>query len=211
MRIPVIGVTGPIASGKTTVARFIAGDRGALVDCDALGARVLEAADVRKELVAAFGAIILGPGAAVSRSKLARVVFASDRNLERLNRIVRARLKRIISDEVLKRRVGADYIVLDAVLLFQYKFRFKVDYAVLTRASLATRITRVMRRDRISRVEALARVERQRKLEDGWARADVVLATDGSLERVRSEAERIRNRFLAHSRAIWRNSRCRKS
>jgi dephospho-CoA kinase len=211
MRVPVIGVTGPIASGKTTVARCIAGSRGTLVDCDALGARALAASDVRRRLVAAFGADVLDVDGVVSRSKLARRVFASDRDLERLNRIVRPSLKRIITDEVLKRRMRAEYIVLDAVLLFQYKFRFKVDYVVVTKASLTTRMRRIMERDRISRAEALARIERQRNLEDGWARADVVLATDGSIARLRSEAARVRDRFLTRMSERRRDTRCKRS
>jgi dephospho-CoA kinase len=169
MRVPVIGVTGPIASGKTTVARFIA---------------------------AKGGALIVTAGGAVSRRRLARVVFASDRNLDRLNRIVQPRLKRMITQEVLRRRAGAPYIVLDAVLLFQYKFRFKIDCIVVTRSSVAKRVARIMCRDGVSRAEALERIERQKKLEDDWARADVVISTEGSLASTRSEAVRIRDRFL---------------
>ena len=211
MRVPVIGVTGPLASGKTTVARIIAAAGGALIDCDALGARALETPGVRKRIVAAFGAGMLGAGGRVSRAKLARVVFADDRNLERLNRIVRTSLKRIITAEVRKSRVHAPYIVLDAVLLFQYKFRFKVDYAVATRASRARRLARIMRRDGVSRSEALARIERQRNLESGWTKADVSIATDGSRARVRSEAGRIRDRFLARTKTAERKARCRRS
>jgi dephospho-CoA kinase len=211
MRVPVIGVTGPIASGKTTVAKIIAAAGGALVDCDALGARALEEPGVRASIAAAFGAGVLGAGGAVSRRKLARVVFESDRNLERLNRIVRGPLKRIIAGEVSRRRARARYIVLDAVLLFQYKFRFKVDYAVVTRASRERRLARIMRRDGVSRGEALTRIERQRKLESGWAKADVSIATDGSLARVRAEAGRIRDRFLARPKTTGRKAQCRKS
>ena len=211
MRVPVIGVTGPIASGKTTVAKIMAAAGGALVDCDALGARALEAPEVRNSIVAAFGAGVLDARGAVSRRKLARVVFASDRNLERLNRIVRAPLKRIITREVLKRRARAPYIVLDAVLLFQYKFRFKVDYVVATRAFRAKRIARIMRRDGVSRGEALARIERQRKLESGWAKADVSIATDRKLANVRAEAGRIRDRFLARPDTTGRKARCRRN
>lgn len=211
MRVPVIGVTGPIASGKTTVARLMVGGRGALIDCDELGARALEAADVRKKLVDAFGARILDPRGKVSRRRLARVVFASDRDLSRLNRIVRPRLKRIITDEVRRRRSEAPYIVLDAVLLFQYKFRFKVDFAVATRASGASRLERIIRRDRISRAEALARIERQRGLEGGWAKADVVIATDRPAARVRSEVGRIRERFLASVWTTRRKARCKRN
>ena len=166
---------------------------------------------MRKKIVSAFGAGVLGAGGAVSRRKLARVVFAGDRNLKRLNWIVRAPLKRLITGEVLKRRADAPYIVLDAVLLFQYKFRFKVDYAVVTRASRAKRLARIMRRDGVSRSEALARIERQRKLESGWAKADASIATGGSLARVRSAAGRIRDRFLARPETTGRKARCRKN
>jgi dephospho-CoA kinase len=112
---------------------------------------------------------------------------------------------------VLRRRARAPYIVLDAVLLFQYKFRFKVDCAVVTRASRATRVARIMRRDGLSRRDALARIERQRKLEGGWAAADVSISTGGSLARVRAEAARIRDRFLATPKTAGRKARCRKS
>ncbi|MDD4856560.1 MAG: dephospho-CoA kinase [Candidatus Krumholzibacteria bacterium] len=201
MRAPVIGITGPIASGKTTVARLIAARGGALIDCDALGARALEATGVRRALVAAFGAGIMTAGGVISRRKLARVVFGSDRNLARLNRIVRPRLKRIITEEVLRRRAKAPYIVLDAVLLFQYKFKFKIDFVVVTRSSVAKRVMRIMRRDGVSRVEALERIERQKRLKDDWARADVAISTGGSLASMRGEARRIRDRFLAEAAA----------
>jgi dephospho-CoA kinase len=201
MRVPVIGITGPIASGKTTVARLIAARGGALIDCDALGARALEATGVRRALIGAFGAGIMTAGGAISRRKLARVVFGSDRNLARLNRIVQPRLKRIIAEEVLRRRAEAPYIVLDAVLLFQYKFKFKIDFIVVTRSSVAKRVARIMRRDGVSRVEALGRIERPKRLKDDWARADVAISTEGSLASVRAEARRIRDRFLAEAAA----------
>jgi dephospho-CoA kinase len=211
MRVPVIGVTGPIASGKTTVAKIMAARGGALVDCDALGARALASPEVRDSIVRTFGPGVLDARGAVSRGALARLVFANDRDLDRLNRIVRATLKRIITEEVLRRRACAPYIVLDAVLLFQYKFRFKVDYAVVTRAPRAKRIARIMRRDGVSRRDAIARIERQTRLEDGWARADVSIATGGSFARVRSEAAGIRDRFLAMHTTTGRKARCRKS
>jgi len=203
-RTPVIAVTGPIASGKSTVARFIAGRDGALVDCDRLGHRVLEAPAVRRKLAAAFGADVLTPSGQVSRRRLARAAFADDRSIARLNRIMRPALAKIITAEVMRRRARSEYIVLDAVLLFQYRFKFKVDRAVVTRASLETRLKRIMRRDGLSRAEALLRIERQRGLEDAWSRADESIRTDGSLARVRSRALRIRDRFLDRCRRAGR-------
>ena len=181
---------GPDRFGQNDRRADSSRERGALVDCDALGARALEAPEVRREdrrrVRRRRARRREGP---CRGRKLARVVFASDRDLARLNRIVRPRLKRIITDEVLKRRARADYIVLDAVLLFQYKFRFKVDYAVVTRASsrhasggsCAGTAFRAPRRS--------LRIERQRKLEERLGDGRRVIATDGSLARVRAEAE----------------------
>jgi dephospho-CoA kinase len=206
-RVPVIGVTGGIASGKTTVARFIAGGGGALIDCDAIGHRVLALPDIRDKITAAFGTGVLSPSGVISRKRLGRIVFASDRAVTRLNRIVRPTLKSMITEEVLERRRRARYIVLDAVLLFQYKFSFKVDYVVVAWASRETRLRRIMRRDHVSRAEALRRLERQRALRGAWSRSDVRVNAERPLTAVRREAEAIRNRVLGRFDATRRNMR----
>jgi dephospho-CoA kinase len=210
-RVPVIGVTGGIGSGKTTVARYLAGAHGALIDCDSLGHRALAVPEVRERLVAFFGRHILTRSGAVSRKRLSRIVFANGSALSRLNRIVRPSLRRIITGEVLGARARAPYIVLDAVLLFQYTFSFKVDYVVVTRASRETRLKRIMRRDGVSRAEALRRIERQGDLREAWVRADIRMNTDRPLSEVRREAASIRDRLLARGDARGRNLRCRRN
>jgi len=196
MRAPVIVVTGGIASGKTTVARAIAGSRGVLIDCDALGHRALGSADVKRRIVAAFGEGVLTRAGRVSRAKLGRLVFADARNMERLNAAIRPRLGRLIAGEVARLGRRAEYIVLDAVLFFQYTFTFKVDRVVLTEAPLETRLRRIMRRDGYSRGEALRRVASQAALEAGWANADVAIDTDRSPAAVARDARRIRDHVL---------------
>lgn len=207
MRTPVIVVTGGIGSGKTTVARAIAGSRGALVDCDALGHRALEHAEVRRKLVRLFGREILTPAGRVSRRRLARLVFAEGRNLNRLNAVIRPRLRSIISEEVRRRAARAEYIVLDAVLFFEYRFTFKVDRVVATVAPLETRLRRIMRRDGFSRAEALRRIERQAKLEPGWAKAEAQIDTDRPLPALKRDARRIREELLREASMSRRKKR----
>ena len=199
-RAPVIGVTGPVASGKTTVARAMAGRGSALIDCDRLAHRALDDPLVKWRLVSAFGGEILTTGGRVSRRRLRQAAFADERALARLNRIVRAKIRSIISAEVRRARARAEYIVLDAVLLFQYKFKFEIDFAVATRAPAAERTRRIMRRDGVSRAEARRMIERQRRLEKGWAKAEAVIRTGAPLSRVRREARRLRDEFLARRR-----------
>jgi dephospho-CoA kinase len=200
MRKPVIVVTGGIATGKTTVARLIAGRGGAMIDCDAIGHDALETDEAKSRIQRAFGRGILTASGRVSRSKLGRIVFSDARKLEMLNRLIRPTLKRMIRDEVARRKKTHDYIVLDAVLYFQYKFRFKADLVVRTIASEKTRLERLMTRDGMERRAARKRIERQKSLVGGWRLADVTVATDGSMERLVEEVERIRDRFLAAHR-----------
>jgi len=207
MRIPIIVVTGGIASGKTTVARALAGRRGALIDCDALGHRALAFPDVKRRITAAFGEGVLTRGGSVSRARLGGLAFADARSMARLDAAIRPRLRRLISAEVSRARRRAEYIVLDAVLYFQYTFSFNVDRVVLTTAPLETRVRRIMRRDARSREEALRRIARQKGLEALWARADVTIDTNRPRAAVARDARRIRDRVLRERAAPRRCER----
>lgn len=207
MRAQLIVVTGGIAAGKSTVARAMAGSRGAYVDADVLAHRAYEEPGCRRALGEKLGPGVFRGDGSVSRRRLAEVVFSDQRRLEALNRIVRPYVKRLVSERIAVLRRAADYIVLDAVLFFQYRFRFKADLVVLVRAPEEVRIRRMMRRDRLTRRQAFSRIERQRPLYDDWDRADVVIETDFPIERVRQEAVRIRDGFLARARRSRRRER----
>lgn len=166
------------------------------MDCDKLARGAYADKHLKEKLAQAFGPDVLTRAGNVSRSSLGRLVFSDDRSLDTLNRLVRPFVKEIISGEVRRLRHDAPYIVLDAVLYFQYKFRFKADLVVCAQAPLETRIKRVMRRDGISRREALMRIERQAPLERAWSGAHRVIATGGPAGLVERAAERIRDRFL---------------
>ena len=196
MRKPVIVVTGGIATGKTTVARALAADGGSVIDCDRIGHEVLDTKDVTRAVARAFGKGILTPSGRISRIRLGRIVFADQSKLDLLNRTIRPFLKRMISAEVIRSRQSAKYIVLDAVLYFQYKFRFKVDLVVRTVASKKTRLERLAKRDGMEREEALDRIARQEALAADWRKADISIRTDGPIERVVERTDRIRERFL---------------
>lgn len=196
MRPPIIVVTGGIASGKTLVARVLAERGGVVVDCDSVGHEALAVPALKRKLVEAFGEGILTVTGKVSRTRLGRIVFSDAHKLELLNRLIRPVLKEMISAEVKKLKSSARYIVLDAVLFFQYKFNFKVDFVVVTEASEKTRLKRLMQRDGLRREEALQRIERQKSLHDDWDGAGITINTDGPLNRVMKEVAHVRDRFL---------------
>jgi dephospho-CoA kinase len=132
-----------------------------------------------------------------SRPRRRAAARARERAPPRLNAIIRPRVRAIIEDAVRRGKARADYIVLDAVLLFRYRFRFKIDFAVAVRAPAGKRLERIVKRDGVSRAEARRIMERQRGLERDWKRADAVIDTGAPLADVRREARRLREVILA--------------
>lgn len=196
MNTPVIVVTGPIASGKSTVAGVIAADGGSLLDADKIANGVLEVEEVKERVLREFGSSVIDGSGAVSRGKLGDIVFSDPEKLKSLNNILYPYVKKKIDEEVLNIIGKVRYIVLDAVLFFQYKFNFKEDFVVVTKAAENVRIERLIKRDSIEEDEAEKRVEAQRPLYSDWEKGDAVINTFCSIEELKAVAEKIRNDFL---------------
>ena len=196
MKVPLIVVTGPIASGKSTVARVIAEEGGVYVDADMLAHAALEEPGFIEKLGEEFGAEVMGDDGKVSRLRLAGVVFPDQKKLDRLNIIIRPYVKKLAKEKLKELAETSKYIVLDAVLFLQYKFRLKADLVVLTDAPEEVRIRRMMRRNGFDRKEAELRIERQKDLFGDWEKAGVRLDTDIPIAEVREKAARIRDEFL---------------
>lgn len=196
MKISLIVVTGPIASGKSTVAKVMAEGGGTYVDADILAHEALDDPDFIKKLGEEFGPEVIGDDGRVSRLRLAGTVFPDQKKLDRLNVIIRPYVKKLARKKLKELEATSKYIVLDAVLFLQYKFRFKADLVVLTDAPEEVRIRRMMRRNGFDRNEAEQRIERQKGLFADWERAGIRLDTDMPLAALKKEAARIRDSFL---------------
>ena len=156
-----IGVTGPMASGKTDVARRFE-ERGArLVEGDALGWEVLRESEVRDRLGSLFGPGILAPDGSVDRGALGRIVFAEAPALDRLNAIVQPRLERRVRD-ALAEASGLGILVLDAALLGAWNLASELDGVVAVTAPAEMRIARLSKFKGFSPAVARERVLGQR-------------------------------------------------
>ena len=154
-----IGVTGPMASGKSAVARRFQAKGAVLVDGDALGWGVLRRPEVREALVRAFGAEVSGPGGGIDRAVLGRVVFRDPGAMARLNAIVQPPLLYAVRAELNRARNGI--VVLDAAMLTTWALEPELDGVVLTTAPAAERVRRLMAARGMDEEEARARIEGQ--------------------------------------------------
>ena len=193
-----VGLTGGIGAGKSTVARMLA-ERGAVVvDADELARRALDPGHPGYDrVVETFGEEVLGPDALIDRVKLAAAVFADEGKRRALESIVHPEVFRLLAEEVERRRDTDDVIVFDAPLIIETRFDEVCDVLVVVVATAEHQIERLARDREMSEPEARARIAAQISPDQRAARADVLLTNDGDLASLELEVdalwERLRN------------------
>lgn len=188
-----VGLTGNVASGKTTVADRWRDAGVAVIDADRLGHEVLaEDAEAREALIAEFGAGIVAPGGEVDRAALGESAFASPARVARLNAIVHPPLLERLDRELERTRAaGAELAVVDAALVFEFGLGEVLDVIVLVTAPAGVREER-LRRGRGMDAERFRRImETQIPDEEKLAACDYVIVNDGSIDRLREEADAV--------------------
>jgi dephospho-CoA kinase len=189
----IVGLTGSVGSGKSTVSNFFK-DLGAyIIDWDELARKAIRPhLAAWKETVDCFGKAILNDDLTIDRQKLADIVFSDKEKLARLNQIIHPRVFQ--EDEAITSEIkGHDpeaLIVKDIPLLFEATSPTFVDKVVVVSASEQTQLGRLEAKG-MKRREAQRRIESQLPLEKKIESADFVIRNDGSLEETRRQVEEI--------------------
>ena len=192
----IVGITGSIGAGKSTLARMLV-DRGAdLVDADRIGHEVIEMPPVKEELIGHFGSSIEGPDGSLDRRELGRLAFASTAGRHSLNQIVHPSLTRKLWSSVdsLAERPGR-VVVVDAALLFEWGELERFDLVVVVRASKAVSMARVARRTGLGEAEVAQRMAHQMPLEEKVRRGDVIVDNDRTREELARQADELWQRI----------------
>ena len=195
----VIGLTGGIGSGKSTVAQFLAELGAVILDTDRVGHEVLKPdTEAWREVVAAFGRQILTPGGDVDRKKLGEVVFGNPESLVRLNQIVHPQIGKVVKAQLEEyRRQGVRVVVLEIPLLVETGGTSLVDEVWVTIASESVVLRRLEERSELSRQQSLARIRSQISNEERVKHADVVIKNDGSLDELKAKVKKLWQRLRA--------------
>ncbi|KAA8543117.1 hypothetical protein F0562_021388 [Nyssa sinensis] len=180
----IVGLTGGIGSGKSTVSNLFKARGIPVVDADVVSRDVLKKGTGGwRKVVAAFGEDILLDNGEVDRPKLGQIVFSDPGKRQLLNRLLAPYISSGIFCEVLKLWMkGCTVIVLDVPLLFEAKIDKWTKPIIVVWVDPETQLRRLMARDRTSEEEAKNRINAQMPLDSKRSKADIVIDNTGSLE-----------------------------
>ena len=155
----IIGITGSIACGKSTVSNYLKSKGYIVIDADKIGHEALDDDYVKEKLILAFGNEILEDNK-INRQKLGELVFGNSSNLNVLNSIIHPEIRKKILQKIDKNN-DKELIFIDVALLFEAKFDDLVDKIIVVYVDENTQLTRLMKRNSISEKEALSRIVSQ--------------------------------------------------
>jgi dephospho-CoA kinase len=189
-----VGLTGGIGSGKSTVARLLE-KRGAVVfDADLLAREAVEPGTPgHAAVIERFGADVLAPGGELDREALASIVFADPAARRDLEQIVHPEVRRLFAEGSEAYRDTDRVVVFSAPLLVETGMHTAFEVLVVVSATVATQIERLMRQRGMSEPSIRARIDAQAPLEDKAAAADFLVDNEGSLDELESQVERLWN------------------
>lgn len=179
-----VGLTGGIGSGKSTVARYFRELGVTTLDADQLARdAVLRGSPALAKVAAAFGDEVLNDDGTLNRAALAEVVFRHATARKRLNAIVHPEVRRLFHAEVERlREAGSKLVLYEVPLLFENNLEQQFDATIVVASSPETQRQRVQARDGLDAEEAQRRIDAQLPLQDKLARASHILWNDQGYE-----------------------------
>ena len=182
----IIGLTGPIASGKNEVCKILRRRGAYVIDADKIGHEVMRPqSDVWHALVKTFGSKILKPGGGINRRKLGEIVFGNPRLLKKLNKITHPAMKEEVIRESRKQKaVSSKLIIINAAVLKEIGFIPTVDQVWIVLAGKKKRLNRLVKKG-LSREKALARIKAQKADREYLKIADVVIRNDFNIKKLK--------------------------
>lgn len=191
----IVGLTGGIATGKSTVTRMLRELGAYVVDADVWARKVVEPGQpALAEIVAAFGANMIAEDGTLNRPALGAVIFNDAAARARLNQITHPRVRDGMRSETTAyfAQHSDEPIVWDVPLLFEGETRKHVDVTVLVYVDEAVQLARLMERDHLNAQDATARIRSQMPIAEKRALADYLIDNAGTLEMTREQV-----------RALW--------
>lgn len=185
----ILGITGGIASGKSSVSAFLKKLGYPIIDADVVAREVVEPGEAAYlEIVKTFGDSILLPEGGINRAKLGDLIFGSEEKRLKLNSIVHPAVRKRMKELAEKAfQDGAETVFMDIPLLFESKLTFMVEKTLLVYVDEDIQLTRLMERNHLSEKDARARIASQMPLSEKRALADAIVNNNGDFEETKEQ------------------------
>lgn len=196
----IIGLTGSIASGKSTVSRMLTELGYPVVDADMVARQVVEPGTATLLAIQdAFGADVIREDGTMDREKVGAIIFNDPASRKKLNDIIHPAIRQ----EMLKQRqayldAGHDTVIMDIPLLFESKLQHMVDKILVVSVSEEEQFRRLVERNQLTEQEARARIASQLPMSVKEAGADEVLDNNGTIDNTKRQLMRILDNWQTH-------------
>jgi len=192
----IIGLTGGIVSGKSTVASMFRDLGAKIIDADKLGHSViLPNKPAWKKIVKIFGKDILQNDLTIDREKLGKIVFANQTLLKKLNEITHPEITKLIKKEINLARNETHnqekILIIDAALIYEAKIDRFMNKIIVVYIDKDEQIRRLIKRNNLSKDEALQRIKSQMSMKEKVKMADYVIDNSSSLDKTKEQVKKI--------------------
>lgn len=179
----VLGITGGIASGKSTVVNVLRSYGFPIVDGDVVARRVVEPETPGLlALVNVFGDSIITPEGTLDRKKLGSLIFQDETERKKLNQTLEPFIRSEIDRQIEIAKKNSPLVIADIPLLYESDYKKQMDAVAVVYTDQSTQLKRLMARNQLSEVEAMNRINSQMSLEEKKQLADIVFDNRGSLD-----------------------------
>jgi dephospho-CoA kinase len=194
----IVGLTGGIASGKTTVRKMFEKLGAYTLDADELSHKTLHQKDVYQRLLEHFGNGILDKDKKIDRKRLGKIVINNKKELKFLESVVHpkiAEMRNAFIENVKKKDKDA-VIIYDVPLLYEKKMKNMFDTIIMVYVDRKTQIKRIMERNKISEEGAEKRLKLQMDIEEKKKKAQIIIDNGGTLDNTFKQVKNIWNKTI---------------
>ncbi len=192
----VIGVTGSIATGKSTVTKYLLELGYPVIDSDKIVHNLLMNNEIIQEIEKEFGKDYIIDGVVV-RSELAKLIFNDEEARQKLNSIVHPKVINKINEQIKNYSVrGSNLIFVDIPLLYEEGLEYLVDRVIVVRVSEEIQLTRLMKRDNINKAFAMKKIAATISIEEKLDLADYVIDNSQDITNTKREVDVLLRRLL---------------
>lgn len=195
----VIGLTGGIGTGKSTVSQILRKKKFPVIDLDTISHEVIKIPKVIEKIVENFGKEVLensgnfenkNNAIQISREKLGKIIFENNEKRLLLNSIMHPEILHTMREQISKYKKNNKIIFVEIQLLFEVQWEKEFDYILLISAKKSTQIRRILERDKRSENDALNIINSQLPLDEKKKRSDFVIENDGNIEELKEKIDK---------------------